>query len=259
MTEEKKTCYMCDGEVVSMEHVPPACLFPEIKDTKGINFRKNLIKVPSCDIHNSKKSDDDEFLLFSLTGLVNNNNVGQFHFHTKVNRAIRRKNKDFINKQVLRNHKYGIVKINDEERLISVGYPDVERLTKCFEHIAYGLYYHKFGKRFVGDIGMINGFIDYTDSNRQMLKKFLKRRFELETVLNGEFQGENPAVFYYQFNEPDEYGLISLKMVFYGTAEVYVGFKPEEIQIPFNLPMELINDGNRTTLTLGGEEFQFNH
>lgn len=46
MTEEKKTCYMCDNEVISMEHVPPACLFPEIKDTKGINFRKNLIKVP---------------------------------------------------------------------------------------------------------------------------------------------------------------------------------------------------------------------
>lgn len=258
MMKENKTCYMCDKESVSMEHVPPIGLFPESKDTKGINFRKNLITVPSCDIHNSKKSDDDEFLLFSLSGLVNNNNVGQFHFHTKVNRAIRRKNKDFINKRVLRNHKYGIVKINDEEKLISVGYPDAERLAKCFEHIAHGLYYDKFGKRFIGEIFMINGFIDYKDSNQQMLKKFMKRRFELETVLNEDFQGENPAVFYYQFHKPDEHGLIAVKMVFYGTAEVYVCFKTKEIEMPHNLTMELISGGVKTIMTLGDEEFPFN-
>lgn len=196
--------------------------------------------------------------MFSLTGLVTNNTVGQFHFYSKVNRAIRRKNKDFINRQVLRNHKYGIIKINDEEKLISIGRPDAERLAKCFEHIAHGLYYHKFGKRFVGEIFMINGFIDYKNSNQQMLKKFMKRRFKVEAVLNEDFQGDNPAVFYYQFHKPDEYGLIALKMVFYGTAEVYVCFKAKEIEIPYNLTMELIGSGVKTVMTLDDEEFQFN-
>ncbi|MEN5132573.1 hypothetical protein [Elizabethkingia anophelis] len=258
MIDKKNTCYMCDNEAVSMEHVPPICLFPEMKDTKGINFRKNLIKIPSCDIHNSNKSDDDEFLLLSLTGLITNNNVGQYHFYTKVNRAIRRKNKDFINKHILRNHKYGVIKINGEEKFISMGQPDADRLTKCFEHIANGLYYYRFGKRFIGEIHMIKGFINYNDSNRQMLKKFLKRRFELETVLNEEIQGENPQVFYYQFHKPDEYGLIAVKMVFYGTAEVYVCFKPKDIEEPFNLGMKLIEGGVKTTITLGDEEFPFN-
>ena len=66
MTDKKKNnCYMCDSYAVTVEHVPPACLFPEKKDSKDIDFRKNLITVPSCEIHNSKKSDDDEFLMFS--------------------------------------------------------------------------------------------------------------------------------------------------------------------------------------------------
>lgn len=249
---------MCERDAISMEHVPPICLFPEIKDTKGINFRKNLIKVPSCDVHNSKKSDDDEFLLFSLTGLIANNYLGTYHFLTKVNRAIKRKNKEFINKHVVRNYKLKILQINGEERLVSIGYPDEQRLARCFEHIAYGLYYYKYKERFIGDVAMIIGFVDYNDSNQQELKKFMKRRFELETKLNEEFKGENPEVFNYQFHRPNEHGLIAIKIVFYGTAEVYVCFKKENIQIPQNLTTELITGCVKTILTLGNEEFEFN-
>src|SRR5690554_7592949 len=100
-----KKCYMCENDATSREHVPPLCLFPEMKDTKGINFRKELITVPSCDLHNSKKSDDDEFLMLSLAGLIKNNPVGNFHQLTKANRSLKRKNKDFLEKQILRNHK----------------------------------------------------------------------------------------------------------------------------------------------------------
>ena len=105
---------------------------------------------------------------------------------------------------------------------------------------------------------MINGFIDYKDSNQQMLKKFMKRRFELETILNEEFKGENPEVFNYQFHKPDEYGLIALKIVLYGTAEVYICFMPNNTEKPFHLGMDFIEKGLKTTLTLGEEEFPFN-
>lgn len=54
---------MCDQPATSREHVPPACLFPEEKDIRTSLFRNNLITVPSCDLHNSKKSTDDEFLM----------------------------------------------------------------------------------------------------------------------------------------------------------------------------------------------------
>lgn len=52
------TCYMCDAEATTVEHVPPKCIFPESKDLsstdKLLDFRKQLITVPSCDDHNGK-------------------------------------------------------------------------------------------------------------------------------------------------------------------------------------------------------------
>lgn len=61
-------CYMCVSPATSREHVPPLCLFPESKDVGGKDYRRNLITVPSCDEHNSKKESDDEFLMVSLAG-----------------------------------------------------------------------------------------------------------------------------------------------------------------------------------------------
>ena len=84
-----KTCYMCDQPVTSREHVPPKCIFPEKKDLpKGFDFRKNLIKVPSCDEHNSHKSMDDEYLMFVLASSPHGNKHKNLHFERKVMRAI---------------------------------------------------------------------------------------------------------------------------------------------------------------------------
>jgi len=250
---------MCDKIATSREHVPPFCLFPELKDTKGINFRKNLITVPSCDIHNSKKSDDDEFLLLSLSGLIKNNPLGSFHQLTKANRAIRRKNKNFIEKEVLRNHKYGKIQTTDGKfRIVSIGNPNYERLTKCLEHIAKGLYHHEFNERFKGELRMILEFIEYTDDNTQTLKKFLKRRFEVEKELNLEIKGDNPEVFYYQFHKPDKLGLVVLKTVFYGTAEAYFSFMGQDSKEPFDLVMKLISGGIHSFIELGDGKFEFN-
>ncbi len=255
----KKTCYICNNEATSSEHVPPKCLFPEIKDTKGINFKKNLITVPSCDLHNSKKSDDDEFLMLSLSGLIKNNIVGSFHQLTKANRSLKRKNVNFLSKQILRNHKYGKIPTTDGKyRLVSIGYPNVERLYKCLEHIAYGLYFHQFKEKFEGEVKVIMEFIDYKEDNRQTLKQFLKKRFILETELNDELQGENPEVFYYQFHRPDNYGIIALKTVFYGTAEAYFAFAKKGTEKPFDLINKLIEDGIKTTVRLDDEQFIFN-
>lgn len=55
-----KTCYYCGAPSKTLEHVPPKCLFP--KGTKK-NYRVNLIKVPSCDLHNSNKSGDDQYMM----------------------------------------------------------------------------------------------------------------------------------------------------------------------------------------------------
>src|SRR5437588_3137057 len=50
------SCYCCDRPKTSREHVPPLCFFPDEKDKKGApKYRKNLIRVPSCDQHNMHK------------------------------------------------------------------------------------------------------------------------------------------------------------------------------------------------------------
>lgn len=255
----EQQCYMCERIAISREHVPPLCLFPEIKDTKGINFRKNLITVPSCDLHNSKKSTNDEFLMLCLSGLIRNNPVGSFHQLSKANRALKRKNKDFIEKEILRNHKYKKIRTTDGKfRVVSIGNPNTDRIIECLEHIAFGLYYHEFKEGFQGEIVTILEFIEYSENNSQTFKKFLKRRFEIENKLNCEIKGDNPEVFYYQFYKPDEFGLIALKLVFYGTAEAYFSFKGRDAKQPFSLAMKFIGDGTNTILELGEEKFEFN-
>ncbi|MDI6765489.1 MAG: hypothetical protein QME52_01480 [Bacteroidota bacterium] len=47
-------CYFCGAPATTNDHLPPGNTFP---DPKPIN----LITVPSCDIHNTKQSKDDEY------------------------------------------------------------------------------------------------------------------------------------------------------------------------------------------------------
>jgi len=257
--KEIQKCYMCDKIATSQEHVPPKCLFPEQKDTRGIDFRKNLIKVPACDIHNMSKSADDEFLMLSLSGIITNNIIGQFHFLTKSNRAIQRKSKDFISKQVLRNFKAVELKISENQfKPAVIGHPNIERLDSCFEHIAYGLYYNEYKTKFIGEIKIFYGFLEYKDPYYQTLKKFIKKRFDMEDELKLPTKGDNSFVFNYEFQKPDNFGLSSVKLVFYGTTEIFISFKPINAQEPFDLAIELMKNGTKTIINLDNEKFEFN-
>jgi hypothetical protein len=65
LLSEWPSCYVCDAPKTSHEHVPPLCFFPDEKDTRGHSlYRKNLITVPSCDDHNTQKSEGDLYAAF---------------------------------------------------------------------------------------------------------------------------------------------------------------------------------------------------
>src|SRR6266446_10964088 len=75
---EYPTCYACDQPKVSREHVPPLCFFPEEKDAAGQSvYRRELIRVPSCEFHNTRKSDDDLYAAFHLAGTIRGNRCAQ--------------------------------------------------------------------------------------------------------------------------------------------------------------------------------------
>ena len=250
-------CYQCGSPANSREHVPPLCLFPETKDVKGINLRKDLITVPSCEIHNSKKSTDDEFLMISIAGIVGNNFIGFIHNHTKVTRAIRRKSSRFLGSVILKKNKSFFFKNDTKKNFpITQGIPDVQRLIKCFEHIAYGLYFHKFQKIFDGEVKVLLGFILYDDDNSQTLVDFIKEKFAIEELAL-QIEGVNKEVFTYQFSKEDEHGIVGLKLVFYEGADVFIAFVPNNVNTT-NLGVELVKQGIKTVFTLGDKEFVFN-
>ena len=92
---------------------------------------------------------------------------------------------------------------------------------------------------------MVFGYLAGKEPNSENFKKFIKHRMEIDLKGKKKF-GENQDIFYYQFIEPDEFGLSSLKICFYGGIEMYVAFIPSTSKVPLNLGMELMNRGLKT-------------
>jgi hypothetical protein len=257
MNEHDELCYMCNEHAISKEHIPPKCLFPELKDIPDKNFRTNLITVPSCVNHNSKKSNDDEFLMVGLAGVIGNNSIGYRHHMGKVNRAIKRSSYKLLEEVFLKKKTYP-VKLEENKFIDFIwGTPDIDRLNRCFRHIAYGLYLHHFKKRFKGNIKVIMGHVISKEPNPETFKQFIKHRFDVD-LREKEKLGENKDIFYYQFIEPDNFGLIALKMCFYDGVDVYISFIPEGTQLPANLTMELIERGIKTYISIEDKTYEFN-
>jgi hypothetical protein len=205
--QKAEKCYLCGNDSTSREHVPPLCLFPERKDIGHDKFRINLITVPSCDLHNTKKTKEDEFLMACLAGIVGNNYIGYFHTRTKVSRALKRKKIEFVN-VIMKDPKEFIVKTKNGLHFpLLLGHPDYNRLIICFEHIAFGLYYHEFKTRFIGECRFILGFIKYNDENTEKFKDIISYKFTQEAK-DYPIKGANPDIFQYQFGLPDNFGLI---------------------------------------------------
>ena len=59
----ERICYFCGNEATTREHVPPKGFFPK-------NQRRNLITVPSCSIHNTQKSGNDEYFRLLIAAQV---------------------------------------------------------------------------------------------------------------------------------------------------------------------------------------------
>lgn len=258
MKRNSSICYACGKRSTSREHVPPISIFPEGKDMDGENLRKDLITVPSCDKHNSRKSKDDEFLMITLGAATGTNKYGFLHHTTKISRAIQR-NEPFYKNKVLKEQKEILFETKNGKKIpLIIGKPDTSRLMRCFKQIGLGLYYNEFGKRFIGDIKVIMDFIIDQNDTMKQIKTLLKDQFEVEAE-GLQIKGANSEIFNYCFLPPDQFGVIALKMVFYDGLEVYVGFKSKDAKEPFDLALMLALDGFETTITTAkGKKVHFN-
>ena len=250
-------CYMCEQLSTSREHVPPKNLFPEEKDV-GEDFRKNLVTVPSCDLHNASKSKDDEFLMVSLAGIVGNNSIGYKHGLTKVDRAFRRSAGRLLDKVVVKKKKIHRFEIESNKFFDVIwGTPDVIRLKKCFDHIARGLYYHHFTARFDGETHIMLGYLSHDDPSARNWSEFIRDRAELDLV-GKQFHGENSKVFFYQLTDVDVHGIFLMRLCFYGGLNVYISFVESTLTPPANLAMELMKKGVKTIFEIGDKRYEIN-
>lgn len=215
---------MCSKPATSREHAPPLCLFPEINDVStGENYRKNLITVPSCDTHNSKKSKDDQFLLLILLLHYKNNEVGQNHFAGKLIRTLERRS--------------GLLGVLTEKEDILVHgsessgfHINRDRFDATMDRIARALHFAEYGEIWNGqviintpslfDMRSHNSF--EVNLNQQGLKLMIDKFLAPYPI-----KGENPAVFYYQIDKALQEKKLLIRMVFYEGFVVYAYSSPE--------------------------------
>lgn len=211
-------CYFCGAPATSREHIPPACLFPEQKDLPdGVDYRKNLITVPSCDAHNSRKSTDDEYLQLVLIRGYFNNKASRDHFNSKIIRALTRR--PAILAALYADPTPVTV---DGEPTVSV---DINRarFNAAIERVCQGLCVFALGERWPKQIEIHTPLLvlqNHPDTDRVN---------ELVTGLIGavigclektDRRGDNPDIFWYQISADRGKDRLLCRMVFYGGFEV---------------------------------------
>lgn len=211
-------CYFCGAPATSNEHVPPACLFPEKKDLDdGVDYRKNLITVPSCDVHNSQKCKDDEYLQLILVHGYFNNKAGRDHFSAKVVRALTRR--PAILAALYTNRTPVTV---DYEPTVAVNI-DRERFDRTVVHVCQGLCYLHTGKSWPKEIKIHSPLllaVDEPEADR--INVFFKGLSKgVINCLKGMPKcGENQDIFWYQLQVDEAKDRLLCRMVFYGGFDV---------------------------------------
>ncbi len=218
---------MCNRYATTREHVPPRCFFPR-------GHREQLITVPSCPIHNSSKSDDDEYLRLVLASSITSGDIVRDEIYPKVKRSIKKAPK-----------KIGLFKnlspINIEGIETGTYQVDMPRLLRGLEHISKGIYFHEYGTKWLGSVTPIppsSSILRLDTSPLQPSIGFSVQQLEEKRAFveasgktifaSSPQKGHNPEIFYYQILENQQFHHKIFRLVFFGGVPivVYVGDSP---------------------------------
>lgn len=212
----RETCYMCDAEATSREHAPPLCFFPSVDDA-GLDLRKNLVTVPACDQHNSRKSKDDEFFrsIIVMTA-AQHNDIGRLQFFGKFLRGVRRT--PHVYRSFFDDH--GTV-ANRTQRAMRV---DRARFDVCVDHLARALFFHTFGEKWSFPIIVtspnfysgVAGDSVVPDSDTEQAVAGTREALGSQAVL-----GDNPDVFKYRLRHEASEEAYAFAAIFYDVFEVF--------------------------------------
>jgi hypothetical protein len=222
---------MCDGQETSREHVPAACFFPERKDLPtGVDLRRNLFTVPSCDAHNSHKSKDDQYLWHIITAARGLNECGEHMARTKVRRSVSQR--PALIRAMMRNavptHVYD-PDAGEWQTTLKVRF-DLERFNRVADHLGRALYFLHFCEKWGGVVEVFPSFThwgpDADKDSRRDWRKVVDAAAEIAAHL--ERIGDNQPALYYQVRvvPPDGDPGVVMRATFYGGPAVTFGFLP---------------------------------
>lgn len=216
-------CYYCGQLATSDEHFPPKTLFPKLKDSPdGRDYRKNLYIVRSCEVHNTAKSKEDEYLLYVLVMSLPSNELGKSQYLTTVRRAIDRRPKLLENLMLKTQEVVVHDTISNEWHSTIAIQPDERRVLGNFTCIAKALYFREKGVVWPGRVSVVVEFmLSMSDLALNEQQRALEENLN-ELLKDAPHRGENPDVFTYQFVEAE--GRTFARMHFYGSNRVAVAF-----------------------------------
>lgn len=229
MNTTQATCYMCGAAKTSVEHVPPRALFPKSKDLPaGVDLRKQLITVPACDVHNTEKSKDDEYLMYALVFGIQNNATASTQVKTKITRALA--GNPAVAKLITQHQQ--AVRVEDTttgkiEDTLALRL-DAKRVHQALDRIGRALHFHHFHAKWGGDIQVIPLFLlalngDAPELFNASLESMGKAVEEL--LSDQSAHGSNPEVFTYKVVQPGPEIPVVMLLTFYEGSKVVLLFK----------------------------------
>lgn len=209
-------CYMCEQAATSREHVPPRCLFPEQKDTNGVDYRKGLLTVPSCDDHNCRKSSDDEYLMMVMTGYFQNNAVAQNQIKSKITRAWVRA--PAVPANIVKNP--AVIDLGGSQHL---AFEVDGRFDRSLSWVANGLHFIEMGQH-ADPLYKVMAYPLFQHSHEHahnVNEARLRILLMADQLFKGQpSKGENPDVFWYQIVSDPDGASTTIRMCFFGAFVV---------------------------------------
>jgi hypothetical protein len=201
----------------------------------GADLRRNLITVPSCDEHNTKKSRDDEYLWFIISVSHGLNECGQQMVSTKIKRNVERRPalgfsllRDATPARIYDAHR------GEWVRSAKANF-DGSRFYRTLDMLGLALYRHHFKRRWLTSVKAFPHFAALADDTPARASHTWRQVLLIADVAfkDAPAYGDNPDAFFYQVYADDGDSASTLmRVTFYGSAVVTFGFTPKPMAGP---------------------------
>ncbi|MGH8046737.1 MAG: hypothetical protein ACREKL_05790 [Chthoniobacterales bacterium] len=211
-------CYACKAKKTSMEHIPAKCFHPP-----DGNFRKNLIKVPSCERHNCEKAGDDLYAVIHVA-LLHGAQSHQTEVIDRLRRSLERDVRERGGALVRRIY----AEIVGRDGSYLEGKLDVVRMKRFMRLLARGVYFYDRFERLEKPLKIAWLGNDPRDPAKvQASAEMTEHLQEPFNRLGVKDDGPNPSVFRYAIADDSENKAVLVRLTFYDSLSWWAFYHPD--------------------------------